>query len=796
VRVRELIARLLHSPGLVLVAFVSAVVFPTTNVARLDGMPLSSPHEIVLLLPGVTVLVSAGLRRQYGLLLDRGRGAIRWILLIAAIVALVAKGALLATGSSEGFVGCYSSPVANGAGCEFSFANPLSLHGATRVDREINFGPRRPSTADAVAYPLRDVQVGDLAHSSWDLGFVNSLRFNFAKPGAVDRGRLPLSVRWTGTVASRTQSPLTVEYVGELAVAFGGAPNQLAQSYGSIERARIAVPPGRRPFTIEYRFDRTSRIGKPTTGPYARLRVLMGERPLNTVPSGVLARTEGTVADIALGLFGLSLAWLWVGMLLTLWPFVIGTAAAALAIAAANGGAIVAGVVSVLIVALAWRRPPHGLSFGLLALAGLAVVQSAHSFPSLDAVLYRGGGSDWLTHESFARDVFTTHSLRGGEDVFYYQPGYRYLLVAMRLLLGEGDMLISSLAQALTNFGILFLVWRLAQRTPLRSWRGALMVVTVGLTLALLNSATVVSLLRVGASEWPTWAAIPAAVALLLCGHGRREALGGSVLLGIAFLMRPNQGPALALLLVLSLGRLILPHWKTALACISIVTLLVLLPAVHNVVYGHNLVFLPTGANVPQNLFLRPSELEKVFYDRPTRELIVDQAARMFYFKPAERFVTALPYVGSLARLFHGLQLVWAAAIVYAIGNRRRLNLEAKGLLLAPALLLLPFLFYNPLTYYPRHIVAGHLAMAVSAMFVFSGYAHERGRALARLSVAWQGLRRWPHRAGVPLVGQRPKSPPSRSKSVETRGSPPNRAQSARRANALDDGASEESHPT
>jgi hypothetical protein len=77
--------------------------------------------------------------------------------------------------------------------------------------------------------------------------------------------------------------------------------------------------------------------------------------------------------------------------------------------------------------------------------------------------------------------------------------------------------------------------------------------------------------------------------------------------------------------------------------------------------------------------------------------LIVDQAARTFYFKPAERFVTALPYVGSLARLFHGLQLLWAAAIVYAIGNRRRLSLEAKGLLLAPALLLLPFLFYNPL---------------------------------------------------------------------------------------------------
>jgi hypothetical protein len=641
--------------------------------------------------------------------------------------------------------------------------------------------------------------VGDLAQSDWDLGFVNSVRFNFYEPGAVDRGRLPLSVRWAGTVDPGTRTPLTVEYVGEVAIAFGRGRKQLAQSYRSVKRARIAVPPGPRPFTLEYRFDRISRIGKPTTGPYARVRVFVGEHPLSTVPPGSLATAEAIVADVALGFVGLSLAWLWVGVLLTLWPFVIGMTGASLAIAAASttakGGAVLAGVVWVLIVALAWRRPPPGLSFGFLALAGIAVVQSAHSFPSLDAVLYRGGGSDWLTYESFARDIFTTQSLRGGEDVFYYQPGYRYVLVTMRLLLGEGDMLTSSLAQALTNFGILVLAWRLAQGTPLRSWRAAVMIVSVGLTLALLNSATVVSLVRAGASEWPTWAAIPAAVALLLCGHDRREALGGSVLLGIAFLMRPNQGPALALLLVLSMGRLVFVHWKTALAGISIVTLLVLLPAVHNVVYGHNLVFLPTGANVPQNLFLRPSEVEKVFNDRPTRELVVDQAARMFYIQPADRPVAALPHVGSVALLFRGMQLLWAAAIVYAIVDRRRLNLEAKGLLLAPALLLLPFLFYNSVTYYPRHIVAGHLAMAFGAMFVFSCYARERGGGLPRLRVAWQGFRRWPRRAGVPPVGRRPRSP-GRSGTDEARGSPRQPARIARRANARSDGANDENHPT
>jgi hypothetical protein len=102
--------------------------------------------------------------------------------------------------------------------------------------------------------------------------------------------------------------------------------------------------------------------------------------------------------------------------------------------------------------------------------------------------------------------------------------------------------------------------------------------------------------------------------------------------------------------------------------------------------------------------------------------------------------VAALPYVGSVALLFRGMQLLWAAAIVYAIVHRRRLNLEAKGLLLAPALLLLPFLFYNSVTYYPRHIVAGHLLMAVSAMFVFSRYAGERRGGLPRLSELTRGM--------------------------------------------------------
>ena len=46
---------------------------------------------------------------------------------------------------------------------------------------------------------------------------------------------------------------------------------------------------------------------------------------------------------------------------------------------------------------------------------------------ALGVVLLRSGGNDFLTYEGFARTILDTWSFQGGEDVFYYQPAFRYL---------------------------------------------------------------------------------------------------------------------------------------------------------------------------------------------------------------------------------------------------------------------------------------------------------------------------------------------------------------------------------
>jgi hypothetical protein len=67
--------------------------------------------------------------------------------------------------------------------------------------------------------------------------------------------------------------------------------------------------------------------------------------------------------------------------------------------------------------------------------------------------------------------------------------------------------------------------------------------------------------------------------------------------------------------------------------------------------------------------------------------------------------------------------LVWA---------RRTLKLEAKLLLLTPLFLLGPFVFYNSISYYPRHILVAYVVMGVALMWLGGGAAERRETSAAR----------------------------------------------------------------
>ena len=112
---------------------------------------------------------------------------------------------------------------------------------------------------------------------------------------------------------------------------------------------------------------------------------------------------------------------------------------------------------------------------------------------------YRTTGNDWLTYESQARSMLYG-SLKGGEDIFYYQPGWRYFLFVERAVLGDGDVLRSIFAFATVSLSTIALgFWGLQGRRSVRTT--AAIATLVGVSLLVLNSPEVRVYLDASASE-------------------------------------------------------------------------------------------------------------------------------------------------------------------------------------------------------------------------------------------------------------------------------------------------------
>jgi hypothetical protein len=102
---------------------------------------------------------------------------------------------------------------------------------------------------------------------------------------------------------------------------------------------------------------------------------------------------------------------------------------------------------------------------GGAALFTTVVVEVLSRVQNFETVLFRSRGDDWMTYQAFAREMLAGNPLRGAEDVFYYQPGYRYVLFVLRLLFGDGDAAVAIALIASFVIGALVL----AQRALLRN---------------------------------------------------------------------------------------------------------------------------------------------------------------------------------------------------------------------------------------------------------------------------------------------------------------------------------------
>ncbi len=226
---------------------------------------------------------------------------------------------------------------------------------------------------------------------------------------------------------------------------------------------------------------------------------------------------------------------------------------------------------------------------------------------------------------------------------------------------------------------------------------------------AFVNSDPVLLFTRLGASEVPTWIALPAIVALLFGASSQRASLAGAALLGFSLLGRMNQAPGILLLFGILVVGVARRRLLGAVYPVLLFGAFAAFPALHNLYYGGQLAALPTSAAIPENYEIRPTRLLVALWTGgPSLAPALEKLRLMFHFVPRE--------AGLLEVATHGLQLVWLIVLV-ALLVSRRVGWQANGVGVLPPCYLAVHLFFQILVYYPRHIIIGHLAMGMVAVY-------------------------------------------------------------------------------
>lgn len=537
---------------LVLPLLAVALALPATSLAWFDGLPFAAGLEtlgVAILLP---VLCARTLRARWlGLI---GARLVPW--LVAGLLLVIgAKATLLIWGEPDGWRGCYTwrlvGPPPLGA-CEVSYDNPLQRFGATRLDRTIDFG-RRPIGAGRLVTPpffRYGVFSGGIATTNWNFSFLNSLRFNFYEEDGTTE-RLPFAATWRGAIASAAPTVVRIDYIGEGRLRVDAREIALPSSYDRPGRVELAVPAGRQSMELRYVFDDGGRQGHgaPPLGRQAELHVTRaasaGAGSADAAGGGSRAASDAVFEPLRTApapIAWRALAWLVDGGLLLVIASVLASYAGyawfrLFALAALGIGALAWAAPSVIVslpgelfllapcaLMIAMLARPDWRS-GAAAFAILVVVHALrtyHDHPELSTVLYRAAGLDWLGYEGFARTILEARTLEGGEPLFYYQPGWRYLLVALRLVWGDNDILLSTFHGVALTWGIFYAFIRFAGVQRLTASAGSAILALAALLLVVLaNVEWVVTMMRVSASETATWLLLAPMAALLFAQIGR-----------------------------------------------------------------------------------------------------------------------------------------------------------------------------------------------------------------------------------------------------------------------------------
>ena len=390
----------------------------------LSGLPWRPPSLMIAVLGGIAMwMLWPRSGRAVGAILPRV-----WPVLAIAVCALVLAKALLGwLALPSGLPGWYF----DNSRFQGDHERSTDFLGEpwTRREREIFFGGD-----EFPAYFLNDVQ-----------------RFNFYGPETERRRNLPFSARWEGTL----YVPSDGDYQFWLTASGPGALRIDGKQVASVDAdgretvsATLELTRGSHPIRVQY-------ARRPPRSPDVKVEWnVHGRRTALAVPylfpNGVTAdtwerdRTVLAASRVTDGIF----------------------------LVLAGVGLLVLAVVTVERVvrdhAASWALAERVVLGAFVAAVFLSA--SVTRLDRVDKLELLGGGQDWLTHESFARDILIGGPLMtlgkplGEGRTFYAQPFYPYALAAMHALTGEdqfGVLAIQVLGSGVAGVLLFYLAKRL-----------------------------------------------------------------------------------------------------------------------------------------------------------------------------------------------------------------------------------------------------------------------------------------------------------------------------------------------
>jgi hypothetical protein len=699
-----------------------ALLVPSNQSALFNGLPLGSQTELFAL---VIVVLAIGIRIAHSDRTDKPKPnrSSRWAMAIAAGLIVLKLGIFFSAPTSGRYEVCYrAANEVSDAKCLPTFEpHPL-------LARHSEFFDSRSSDVKKIDFGSRRDGYESLSGSTWRLPFVNSFKYDKGYWNWLDSDRdieiFPFQVIFRARLSLSPGDKIRVSYVGEGLIGVNQTSKLLPPSYNSASNLEFDVPDGDVEFELAYAFLRTQTYGDSTYKPYAQLRVerVSPESTVSLVPGEAWVLRLLNLLTDGLLLSSLMLLLWWIRayakpiLLTTGLGLLIYLAGCRFIIPKVAGPELGFLAVTILLVGILLRRWKPLLALGPLLAAGttqvLSEVRSATgATATLGQVLVRLRGNDQLVYYSFVREMLETGFFRGGENVYYFQPGIRYVFYIQGLLFGESSVLTGIVSNSLIGLGILAVTVGLREKNPMR-FLATRVIGVISLAVWWSSSHTTQSAIF-GLSEFGTWILLLFAFSLLLTRLSDTKMFLLGLFSSWIIWIRPNQGFAmlgLLLIAVLSYRRQNEGSRQGIIFGVSIFTVSLGLIPIHNIVFGNSPVFLPGGHLGVEKVGL--SSVFRIASDQSAQAFFSKQFRALFY---VPSFLPEL-YSTRLAIAFLGFAVSGLLLLSITLKHRTRDKTLAVLLLLLPLLQVAPFARYTLIRYYPIHIIAIHLTFILAIL--------------------------------------------------------------------------------